>query len=107
MQIIKDLQDQIERAWEPILKPPRTPLSNDILGYKYVNVGEEAVFKRHDDTFTSFDDLKLHYTCYFKINERLKSLVIFQKSSIYNSIRRSTFKDIRNDFQIKTLKGKL
>ena len=69
MDLIEGMEESIERIWEPVIKPPRTPVSNDILGYKYIHTENGQVYRRKDMTLRTFDNLKLVYTCYFRLKK--------------------------------------
>lgn len=68
MNILNDIEDSFDQIWKSVLKPSRTPVSNDDLGFKYVFTLNENIYRRQDDTFKSFDNLQLRYTCYLKMD---------------------------------------
>ena len=106
MQLLKDLQDQIDKIWEPVLCPVRTPVSDDLLGSQYISVGMDSIYKRHDEVLSSFDNKELIFSTFIKINERMKSLINFRQSSIYGLKDSYTPKKFINQFRTKTLQSK-
>ena len=67
MELLSGMESTIDRIWEPVLKPPRTMISQDLLGYNYVYTEDERIFKRKDITTRTFDNLKLMMTCYLRL----------------------------------------
>lgn len=67
MDLISDFESAVERIWEPVLKPPRTPVSNDLLGFNFVYTENERIYRRKDFKLKTFDHLKLHVTCYQRL----------------------------------------
>lgn len=103
MQLLKDLQEQIDRIWEPVLCPMRTPISEDLLGPPYSTLSSDSVYKRHDDTLKSFDNKELVFTVYIKINEHMKSLVYTRQSSMYGGLNSDSTSRFANQFRANTL----
>jgi hypothetical protein len=79
MEIFQNIEDSLGKIWKPVLKPERTPVDNDILGYRYMYTLNENVYRRQDGTFKTFDNLKLRYTCYLK----LKKTDIFDSQELF------------------------
>jgi hypothetical protein len=69
MELLSGMESTIDRIWEPVLKPPRTLISQDLLGYNYVCTEDERVYKRKDITTRTFDNLKLTMTCYLRLQK--------------------------------------
>jgi hypothetical protein len=67
MDFFKNLEGTLDNLWQPVLKPPRRPICQDTLGFKYVSTPNESVFRRQDGVFRSPDDTLLRYTCYLKL----------------------------------------
>ena len=105
MQLLKELQEQIDKIWEPVLCPIRTPICDELLGPQYISVSMESVYKRHDDVLESFDNKQLVFTTFTKINERMKSLINLRNSSAYGIRDSGSPKKFINDFRMKTIQS--
>ena len=99
MKFLKEVQEQIDKVWEPVLKPPRTEISNDLLGYKFITVNNETTYKRADLSYKTFDNSKLIMTCYFQIDMRLKSIFNVKKSSLYGRFNNASRVEVSNEFK--------
>jgi len=67
MDLISNIDEAIDKIWEPVLKPPRTQVSNDLLGFGYVYTENERIYKRVDKTIRTFDNLQIKFTCYLRL----------------------------------------
>jgi hypothetical protein len=105
MQLLKELQEQIDKIWEPVLCPIRTPICDDLLGPQYISVSLDSVYKRHDEIIESFDKKELVFTTFTKINERMKSLINLRKSSVYGIRDSGSPKKFINEFRMQTSKS--
>lgn len=105
MQLLKDLQEQIDHIWEPVLCPVRTQVHEELLGPQYISIDTNRVYKREDGMLKSFDGQDLVFSTFIKVNERMKSLVQYRESSIYKLRNSNSPKKIINDFRIDHLQS--
>jgi hypothetical protein len=103
----KEFQEEIDRIWEPVLCPIRTPICDDLLGPQYISISLESVYKRHDEIIESFDKKELVFTTFVKINERMKSLINLRQSSAYGIRDSGSPKKFINEFRMKTTQSKI
>lgn len=80
MEFFEQFKQQINKIWEPVLCPTRTPISNDELGAEFVSINSDCIFKRHDQQISTFDGEFLNFTIYLKINEHLRSIISLRSS---------------------------
>jgi hypothetical protein len=106
MQLLKDLREQIDRIWEPVLCPVRTPIHEEMLGQQYMSLSQDVVYKRDDGILESFDKKKLVFSTFVRVNESMKSLVQFRQSSIYGTQTSFSPKKVINDFRANNIKSK-
>jgi hypothetical protein len=103
MQLFEELKQQIDKVWEPVLCPVRTPISQDLLGGEYVSLNTDIMFRRHDQKLKTFDQHDLEFSLYLKINDRLRSIINLKQSSDF--MNPDGLNHLQNDFQIDTLQS--
>ena len=69
MNILNSLEYSLDNLWQNVLKPPRTPICNDILGLKYSYTLNDNIYRRQDGKFKTFDNFEIRYTVYLKLNK--------------------------------------
>ena len=103
MQLLEELKHQINRVWEPVLCPLKTPINNDLLGGEFVSVDQNRMFRRHDQRIKSFDNHYLEFSTYLKINNRLSSIINLKTSSDF--FGSDSINKVENEFKVDSIKS--
>jgi hypothetical protein len=105
MEIFQNFENSLDKIWQPVLKPPRTPVSNDILGFRYLYTLNDNIYRRQDGTFKTFDNLTLRFTCYLKLkkNDILDSREFISNR---NSYPKKNLKELLEETETNSIEGK-
>lgn len=107
MNLWKELQEKYDRVWEPILKPLRKPVLNDVLGSHFITTSNEKIYRRVDSSFRTFDNLEMIFTCFLRVDRRLSNVVVKRgRSSFYNLSMMNIKANIENEFMVDFEQGK-
>lgn len=74
MDFFQNIEHALDNLWQPVLKPPRRPICNDTLGFKYVSTLNESIYRRRDGVLKTKDKVSLRYTCYLKLPKEESTL---------------------------------
>jgi predicted alpha/beta-fold hydrolase len=87
MNLLNEINETSDKLWEPVLKPSRKPICNEVLGMNLIHTKTKVLFQRWDSHFRSYDNTQIEMTCYMKVEESLEELL--QKKQPSNSSKQT------------------